>query len=278
MFSKCVTSWLALITILALSVSCSKDQGPEGPTAGPSPEAAGPTWTPTGNEGNITGVVSFTGEAPKPRRIQMDSDPVCAQKNPNATAEDVIVNDGKLQNVFVYVKGGPLEGKTFAVPETEVVLDQVGCQYVPHVLGIMARQKLKIISSDPTSHNIHPTPKNNPEWNETQPPGAGPIERTFNRPEVMIPVKCNQHAWMKAYIGVLSHPFYAVTGKDGSYTIKGLPPGEYEVEAYHEKYGAKTMKVTVAEKADAKADFSFDAAAAFIPSKTLKVQPALILP
>jgi hypothetical protein len=278
MFSKRVMSWLALIAILALSVSCSKDQGPESPKEGPSPEAAGPSWTPTGNEGNITGVVSFTGEAPKPRKIQMDSDPVCAQKNPNAASEDVIVNDGKLQNVFVYVKGGPIEGKTFKVPETEVVLDQAGCQYVPHVLGIMARQKLKIISSDPTSHNIHPTPKNNPEWNETQPPGAGPIEKTFNRPEVMIPVKCNQHAWMKAYIGVLSHPFYAVTGKDGSYTIKGLPPGEYEVEAYHEKYGAKTLKVTVAEKADAKADFSFDAAAAFVPSKTLKVQPALILP
>ncbi len=278
MFSKRVVTWLALIGILALSVSCSKDQGSEGPTGGPSPEAAGPTWTPTGDEGNITGVVSFTGEAPKPRKIQMDSDPVCAQKNPNATSEDVIVNDGKLQNVFVYVKGGPIEGKTFKVPETEVVLDQIGCQYVPHVLGIMARQKLKIVSSDPTSHNVHPTPKNNPEWNETQPPGAGPIEKTFNRPEVMIPVKCNQHAWMKAYIGVLSHPFYAVTGKDGSYTIKGLPPGEYEVEAYHEKYGAKTLKVTVAEKADARADFSFDAAAAFVPSRTLKVQPALILP
>jgi hypothetical protein len=188
-----------------------------------------------------------------------------------------VVNDGKLQNVYVYVKSGLPTGVTFPVPATEAELDQHGCRYQPHVLGVMTNQKLKIVNSDPTNHNIHPTPKENREWNESQPPSAPPIIKTFARKEVLIPVKCNQHAWMKAYIGVLDHPYFAVSGKDGTFTIKGLPPGEYEIEAWHEKFGSKTTKVTVPEKADAKADFSFDAATAY-SAGSLKVQPALVLP
>jgi hypothetical protein len=274
MFAKRMILWLALSAMLVLSASCSSEPKEEGPSASP---AAENIWRPTGNEGNITGTIAFTGTAPAARKIQMDSDPVCAQRGAGATSEDVVVSDGKLQNVFVHVKSGLPSGKTFDVPATEVVLDQNGCRYVPHVLGLQARQKLKITSSDPTSHNIHPTPKENPEWNESQAPGAPPIIKTFNRAEVMIPVKCNQHAWMKAYIGVLGHPFHAVSGKDGSYTIKGLPPGDYVVEAWHEKYGAKTMNVKVPEKADAKADFSYEASAAYHPG-SLKMQPALVLP
>jgi hypothetical protein len=277
MLSKRIILWFALAALLALGMSCGSS--PESTTTtAPTPDAAaGPTWTPTGNEGNIMGAIAFTGDAPKPRKVQMDSDPVCAQKNPSATSEEVIVTDGKLANVFVYIKSGLPSGANFAVPDTEVTLDQNGCQYVPHVLGIQARQKLKITSSDATSHNIHPTPKDNPEWNETQPPNSGPIIKTFARPEVLIPVKCNQHSWMKAYISVMSHPFYAVSGKDGSFTIKGVPPGDYVVEAYHEKYGAKTLNIKVTEKTDAKADFSYDAAAAYQPP-SLKILPALVLP
>jgi plastocyanin len=265
--------WLALAAMMVLGVSCgAKEEAPATPTP-----AAGDVWKPTGNEGNITGAIAFNGEAPKPRKLQMDSDPVCAQKNPSATSEEVVVSDGKLANVFVYVKSGLPSGKTFEVPTTEVTLDQNGCVYIPHVLGIQANQKLKITTNDATSHNIHPTPKENPEWNETQPPSSAPKFKSFTRPEVLIPVKCNQHSWMKAYIGVLSHPFYGVSAKDGTFTIKGLPPGDYVVEAYHEKYGAKTMNVKVAEKTDAKADFTFEAAAAYHPP-SLKMQPALVLP
>jgi len=277
MISKRAILWLALAAILAVSASCGKtdDTGDKKGPGAPEAASGGATWAPKGNEGNITGTIAFNGAAPTPKKLNMESDPVCA-KGPGGTNEDTLVNDGKLQNVFVYVKSG-LPSVTFPVPADEVVLDQKGCQYHPHVLGIQAKQKLKVVSSDPTAHNIHPTPKDNQEWNESQPPGAPPIIKTFARPEVLIPVKCNQHAWMKAWIGVLSHPYYAVTGKDGSFTIKGVPPGDYVVEAYHEKLGAKTMNVKVAEKADAKADFSFEAAAAYKPP-SLRIEPALVLP
>jgi len=191
-------------------------------------------------------------------------------------SDDVLVNDGKLQNVFVFVKSG-LPDANFEIPATPITFDQRGCKYVPRILGIQTGQPLSVVNSDPTNHNIHPIPKVNREWNESQLKGQGPITKKFTRPETLILVKCNQHSWMTAYIGVLPHPFYAVSAADGTFTIKGLPPGEYEIEAWHEKYGAKIMKVKVAEKADTKADFSFDAATAFNPG-SLKVQPALMLP
>jgi hypothetical protein len=144
-------------------------------------------------------------------------------------------------------------------------------------LGLHTGQTLKVVNSDATNHNIHPVPKINKEWNESQLKGQGPITRKFTKPESLIPVKCNMHSWMLAYISVLPHSFYAVSTADGTFTIKGLPPGEYEIEAWHEKFGAKTVKIKVAEKADAKADFSFDAATAY-NAGSLKVQPALVLP
>ncbi|GBC78067.1 hypothetical protein HRbin08_01553 [bacterium HR08] len=268
-------SALAVILVLAaLSLQCGKK---EEVSEAPKEEAA-PTTTyqPTGDEGAIAGVVNFTGQPPQRRRIQMDADPVCAQKNPNALSEEVIVNNGKLQNVFVYVKSG-LEKYSFAVPAEEVVLDQNGCMYRPHVLGVMANQNVKIITSDPTNHNIHPTPKNNPEWNVNQPPGSDPIIRSFPRPEVMIPVKCNQHPWMRAYIGVLRHPFHAVSKEDGSFEIKGLPPGEYEIEAWHERYGAQVAKVTVGPKETKQIEFTYAAGQAYRPG-SLRLMPALVLP
>lgn len=237
------------------------------------PAAAGPTWKPTGNEGNVTGTIAFAGVAPAPKKLDTSNDGACGE----ALANDVLVADGKLQNVLVYVKSGLPADANFEVPTTEVELDQKGCLYVPRVLGIQAGQALKVINSDQTNHNVHPVPKVNREWNESQLKGQAPIIKKFAKPEVMIPVKCNMHSWMLAHIAVLSHPFFAVSGANGSFSIKGLPPGEYELEAWHEKFGAKTMKVTVAAKADAKADFSFDAAKAYNVS-SLPVQPALVLP
>jgi hypothetical protein len=187
----------------------------------------------------------------------------------------VVNENGTLRNVFVYVKSG-LEGKTFAVPGDPVELDQEGCLYKPHVLGIQANQELKVISSDKTTHNIHPLPKVNREWNISQPPGADPIMRTFTRPEATIPVKCNQHPWMRAYIHVLSHPFYGVSGEDGGFKLEGLPPGDYELEAVHEEYGAMTQKVTVPANGSAPADFAFAPTKAQRPS-SLATMPAVIL-
>lgn len=284
--------WFALtviLSLLALGSACGKqatnDAGPD--TA--STSTTGKTYASKGDEGTVTGAIAYNGTPPAPKRIDTSADPVCGQTNPNLVTEDTLAKDGKLANVFVYIKDGTaadgtkVGDYTFATPTDAVVLDQKGCHYVPHVLGVQANQKVRITNSDPTQHNVHPTPRVNPEWNQTQANGAAPIEKTFARPEVLIPVKCNQHPWMKSYIGVLRHPFYAVSGEDGSFTIKGVPPGSYTVAAWHEKGGAngteKTMQVTVAANGSAKADFAFgDAASASSRQGGLQMMPALELP
>lgn len=211
--------------------------------------------------GEIAGKISFSGERPKLARIQMDQDPVCAALHSEPVyAEDGAVNsDGTLPDVFVYVKSG-LQQSNFPVPKSPVILDQRACMYVPHVLGIRVGQELRVVSSDPTTHNVHPTPKENREWNQSQIPGAAPIVKKFTKPEIMIPVKCNQHPWMKAYIGVTTNPFYAVTGKDGTFAIKGLPPGNYTLVAWTATFGTEEQSVTVPASGSATADFTFSAA------------------
>jgi plastocyanin len=169
-----------------------------------------------------------------------------------------VVNGGKLANVFVYVKAGLPQG-TFAVANDPVVLDQKGCRYSPHMLGIMVGQTLKVLNSDTANHNIHDMPQSNRAWNESQSPTDKPILKTFDKPEMMIPVQCNQHPWMRAYINVLSHPYFAVTGADGSFSIKNLPPGDYTVVAVHEKFGEQTVQVKVGPKMDSDARFTFAA-------------------
>ena len=251
--------------------------GGENKTAEQQPAAGQAVWKPTGDEGSVTGKVSFQGQAPKLRALQMDADAVCAAKHKEAVYPETVVanSNGTLRNVFVYVKSG-LEGKTFAVPTEPAVIDQNGCLYQPHVLGMQARQQLKVVTSDNTTHNIHPMPKVNREWNISQPPGADPLMQTFARSEISVPVKCNQHPWMKAWINVVDHPFFAVTGADGGFEIKGLPPGNYEIEAIQEQYGAQTQKVTVAAKQSATAEFSYKADQAYRQG-SLKVVPALVL-
>ncbi|MDQ3821401.1 MAG: hypothetical protein M3362_27490, partial [Acidobacteriota bacterium] len=259
MLKKRARFWLALtlaVSLLSLSFACGgKKDTAEDNSSGGGDEKAAKTFAPKGDEGTITGKVNLTGTPPAPQPIDMSQDANCKSKNPNATTETVVAKDGKLQNAFVYIKDGTLaDGSkigdwTFKTPDTEVVLDQNGCHYVPHVLGMQPNQKLKVTNSDPTGHNIHVLPKSgggNEEWNESQPGGAGPIVKTFKRSEILIPVKCNQHPWMKAYIAVVKHPFYAVSKEDGSYEIKGVPPGTYTVVAWQEKGPTeKTMQVTV---------------------------------
>ncbi len=205
----------------------------------------------------ISGTVKFDGTAPKASKIDMSQDPGCKGSN---EAENVVVSGGDLANVFVYVKDG-LGSRTFDTPKDPVVLEQSGCKYHPHVLGVMTGQTVQIKNSDPTTHNIHPTPKDNREWNESQPPSAPAIEKSFAREEIMLPVKCNQHPWMKMYINVVKNPFFAVTDKSGKYEIKGLPPGDYTIAFVQEKLGEQTQKVTVAAKESKTVDQSFKAGA-----------------
>jgi len=248
---------LALCAFLVLSACNKKEEPASSPMA--EQQAAQPAATPIdpATVATINGTVKFDGTAPKPAKIDMSQDPGC--KGPNE-AENLVVDKGDLANVFVYVKDG-LGDRSFDVPKDAVVLEQHGCRYHPHVLGVMAGQTVDIKNADPTTHNIHPTPKDNREWNESQPPSSPDIEKSFAREEIMLPVKCNQHPWMKMYINVVKSPFYAVTDKDGKYEIKGLPPGDYTLAFVQEKLGEQDQKVTVAAKESKTVDETFKPAA-----------------
>ncbi|MBM4243896.1 MAG: hypothetical protein FJ148_08795 [Deltaproteobacteria bacterium] len=211
-------------------------------------------------QGKITGKVTFSGTPAAAAKLKMDADPVCAAAHPGgAPAEDIVVGDGgAMQNVFVYVKEG-VTGN-FPAKAEPAVIDQKGCLYMPRVVGLQVGQPLKFLNSDPTLHNVHGMPKVNASWNYAMPKFVKQKEnKDLTKPEVMIHVKCDVHPWMSGYVGVLPHPFFATTGKDGSFTIEGLPPGEYTVEAWQEKLGAQTAKVKVDAGGAASSDFTFKA-------------------
>ena len=216
--------------------------GAAAPTAATSPSASADTSAPAA----VSGVVRL--------------DPECTKMHPGGvnTEEAITGSDGTLRNVIVYVSDG-LGDRTFEPPANPVVIEQKGRTYRPHVLTMQANQKIQIVNSDPTSHNIHPMPLNNREWNKSQPFGQPPIEATFAREEIAIPVKCNEHPWMHAYIAVFKHPFFVVTGKDGRFDLKNLPPGEYTISAWHEKFGTVEQKITVGPKEEKTVDFVFNA-------------------
>ena len=247
--------WLALCVVpgLVLLAGCGKKEEEQPATPAASAPAAAPIDPATA--ATVSGTVNFDGAAPKAAKIDMSQDTNCQGSN---TAETVVVDGGKLANVFVYLKDG-LGNRTFPTPTEPVTLTQVGCKYKPHVLGVMAGQTVKIVNGDPTTHNIHPTPKDNREWNESQAPQAAPLEKSFAREELSLPVKCNQHPWMKMYVNVVKNPFYAVTGPDGRYEIKGLPPGDYTIAFVQEKYGEQTQKVTLVAKDTKTVDATFKA-------------------
>jgi hypothetical protein len=190
----------------------------------------------------------------------MDSDASCAQAHKGKPVYDASLitgKDGALANAFVYIQSG-LEGKSFEPLKESVTLDQHGCLFVPRVIGLGTSTMLDVKNSDPVSHNIHPMPKNNREWGQQQGPGAPDLEHRFPRAEVMIPVKCNVHSWMHAYIGVMEHPYFAVTGADGAFDLKNLPPGDYTVAVWHEKLGDQTKRVHIAASQNEAVDFVFD--------------------
>lgn len=210
--------------------------------------------------GEISGEIQFHGTKPHLARINMAKDPECIREN---QGREVYVQDGAvnandtLPNAFVYVKSG-LQQSSYPPPSQPVTLDQQGCIYVPHVLGIVVGQQLKVVNSDFTTHNIHITPKNNPAWNVSQPAGAAPAYVKFERSEVMVPVRCNEHPWMQAYIGVVSNPYYDVTGPEGKYTLKGLPAGTYTIETWTAKFGTQEKTVTVRANQTTTQNFSFE--------------------
>ena len=210
---------------------------------------------------SISGKATFEGTAPKAKKIKTDADPKCAEMHADSPlmSEEVVVNpDGTLKNVFVYVKSG-LEGKTYDTPKTPVTIDQTGCHYVPHVFGMMVKQPLKIVNSDDTLHNIHAMPTKSTEFNVGEPNKDMAVTRTFAEPEIMVHFKCDVHPWMSAYVGVLNHPFYSVTGDNGTFSLKGLPAGDYEVAAWHEKYGEQVQKIKVGDGEAKTVDFKFKA-------------------
>lgn len=249
---------ISVLTLALFVSSCGRrEEAPAtaetpAPTAQPAGERVDPATAAT-----VTGKVAFAGSKPTARPIRMDAEPACKglHTSPPA-AEDVVVNsNGTLRYAFVYVKDG-LGNRNFETPKEPAVLDQKGCIYRPHVIGVMTGQEVHILNSDPTTHNIHPLPKTNREWNESQPPKGEKLVKTFPREELLIPVKCNVHPWMRSYIGVLKHPYHAVTGEDGTFTIKNLPPGEYTLAVWHEKLGTQEQKVSVTAKDSKTVDFT----------------------
>ena len=247
--------WSVLsVLAVAAAVACGGGGGNESEPAA-AVEPAAPAFDPS-TAGDVSGMVMVDGELPAPEELMMNSDPNCAMTATNTLSSTYVGSDGHLGNVFVYVREG-LGDMTFPTPSEVVTLNQEGCRYLPHVLGIQVGQTLNIVNSDPTLHNIHATPAVNEEFNMGQPIQGMEFERTFDQPEVMVPMRCDVHGWMNSYIGVVDHPFFAVTGEDGLFDISALPPGDYVIEAWHEALGTQTQNVTVTTGGTAEVSFTF---------------------
>lgn len=219
-------------------------------------------WDAAVGTATITGTVKFDGKKPRLRPIDMaGADAKCAELHDGKRLkpETVVVNDdGTLQNVFVWVKKG-VEGWSFPAPEGDALLDQQGCWYFPHVQGMRTGQTLSIKTSDPTAHNVHGYAKVNRPFNRSQPAGAGNVAIRMKRDEASPPmkVKCDIHPWMNAYVAVVDHPYFAVTGSDGSFELPNLPPGSYTIEAWHEKYDTIEQMVTIGDKETKTLEFKY---------------------
>jgi len=239
----------AMAGLLACGGSGPSEAPPAAPAAAPVDPATAAT---------ITGTVVLEGEPPAPEVVKMSADPFCTTAGHDGQpAQYFVMGAGNgLENVFVYVKSG-LGDRTFPPPTTPAVLDQQGCRYSPHVIGVQVGQPLDVTNSDGTLHNVHAVPMVNAEFNTAQPVQGMTLTHTFTAPEIMIPFKCDVHSWMNAYVGVVGNPYYAVTANGGTFSLDGLPPGTYEIEAWHEKLGTQTQTVTVGEKESKAISFAF---------------------
>lgn len=212
-----------------------------------------------GAASSVTGTVTFDGKVPNLKPLAMEADPACAKKHSGPVPNEMLVlgKGNTMGNIMVWVSKGLPAGKSWPVPKTPVVLDQNGCQYKPHVMGIMVGQTYRILNSDGVLHNIHTLPKVNPSFNKGMPPTLKEATTVFQKPEEVFHIKCDVHPWMSAYVAVFTHPFFSVTGADGKYTISGLDPGTYEITAWHEKLGTQTATVTVAANEGKSQNFKF---------------------
>lgn len=242
---------LALSLLSLLASACGEPADPFKIDGGGGGVATGPSVPLTAT---VKGKIAFDGTPPTPRKLPTTSDPNC--KNTGLVDEAIVVSDGGLENVILYVSGGDLAGKSFGPATEQKVLDQQGCHYVPHALTLQVGQELKIQNSDETAHNVHAWAEVNPAFNESQPAKGVFSIKKFAKEEIMFPVKCDVHNWMNAYIGVFNHPLHTVSGKGGAFELK-LPAGSYEVTAMHEKLGKQTAMVTVADNGSADLNFTF---------------------
>ncbi len=255
---------LALVAVGSLSLfACGGDSTPSTPAAAskaaPAAEAkpAAPAAA-AGAAGSaaVAGKIAYEGTVAAAEKVKLNADPKCAAMHKDGLERwQLHVKDGGLADVLVYVKSG-LKG-TFPPPAEAALLDQKGCDYHPHMLAMRTGQPLKIRNSDETLHNIHPRPQVNPEFNLGQARQGMESTRQFDKAEVMIPVGCDVHPWMRAFISVFDHPFFTVSKEDGTFEIKGLPAGEYEIEAFHGKLKSQAQKVTVKDGESATLNFTF---------------------
>jgi plastocyanin len=244
--------------LLAAFVLAGCNQHANAPASSESSKAAAPPVD-QATAGTITGVVHFLGTPPQPVKIDMGLDPACNMAADPNYSEQVVAKDGKLANVYVYIKSG-LTPHSYPQPAEPVTITQKGCRYEPHVAGARTGETIRVINADPAMHNIHPAPKvaGNHEWNLSQMPKGDPIERRFDAPEVMMPVKCNQHPWMKMYLNLADNPYYAVTDTNGTFQIANLPPGDYTLAAVHEKYGEKDITIHITPNQTQQVSFDFN--------------------
>ena len=269
--------FLALMFAASLVVACGKgkepskeaqeedDNAPQTTTATASgTAAAAPSAAPAAaaavspDAATVTGTIKLTAAAPAMPNIQMSADPYCqSQHSTPAKDEEVVVGPaGELANVFVFIKNPP--AGNFPPPSTPVTLDQKGCQYHPHVSGVMVGQALEIKNDDATLHNVHAMPNVNAQFNEGQPVQGMTSTKKFDKAELVpFRIKCDVHGWMKSWMAVMPHPFFAVSSMQGTFTIPNLPPGNYTLVAWHEKYGQKEQQITVAAKESKAVTFSF---------------------
>lgn len=254
-------AWCLALTLLALLVGCggNKEESAETTATTEEPATQAAPVVDAATAATIAGSIAFQGTAPKMTLIDVSSEATChskAEAHPQYTDNVVVNPNGTLRNVFVYVKEG-LGGATFPPSSEAVVFDQQGCHYTPHVFGIQTNQPLRILNSDEgVLHNIHAFSKVGNGFNFGMPKVMESV-KTFKKSEVMVRIKCDVHSWMGAYAGVVDHPFFAVSGDDGSFKLPPLPPGQYVIEAWHEEYGSQTQSVTVAPQETKEVSFSF---------------------
>ena len=265
---KVLAAALVPAALLALAVACGGDdyfddydartRGQQGGQSGGDAAAVGEMVTvDPATAATVTGMITFSGDAPRFPPVNMSAEPDCVQLHGGRVPSDrVVINDGKLQDVLVWVSQG-LEGKRFPVRTDTVNLDQDGCIYKPHVVAVQMGQALNITNSDPTTHNVHPLPRENREWNKSQTSGAPAIDYAFPRAEMKIAVKCNIHPWMQAYIHVMEHPYFAVSASDGTFEIGNLPPGSYTLQAVHERLGEQEVQITVGPSESTEVTFAY---------------------